>query len=225
MAQAKTLVEHFRQFRWGYLFIAALLIVPAVFPVHGQNTNPSPLPIITLEELALRDGKGGHPTWFAYKGSVYDVSTSEKFKEGTHYGNQAGQDLTAALAEAPHAEEVFSPFPVVALLAGSEPALAQNAAAVKSVRRPITIFSKTIAAWSGYILGIFFILNFVTCFAMPWRVKKMPWSGAHPGADPQDPLGHLPFTRFHASYAWLTIIFGIIHGVLALAKSLFGWYI
>lgn len=225
MAQETRLVEHFRQFRWGYLFIAALLIVPAIFPVHGQNTNASPLPIITLEELALRDGRGGHPTWFAFKGYVYDVSTSGEFKEGGHFSHQAGKDLTAALAKAPHGEEVFAPFPVVALLAGSEPAVAQNAVTVKLVRQPITIWGKTIAVWAGYILAIFFTLNFVTCFAMPWRVKKMPWAGAHPGADPQDPLGHLTFTRFHATYAWLTIIFGIIHGVLALAKSLFGWYI
>ncbi len=62
-----------------------------------------------LEELAAFDGKNGKPTYFAFKGKVYDVSRSSLWQNGDHLGShQAGKDLTSDIEIAPHGEEVFS---------------------------------------------------------------------------------------------------------------------
>ena len=75
------------------------------------------LPVITLSQLALRNGQDKPEVWIAYKGQVYDVSMSRLWFRGTHYEHWAGQDLTTELEDAPHTEEVFSKFKVIGTLA------------------------------------------------------------------------------------------------------------
>lgn len=70
----------------------------------------------TLEELGLRDGKQKPEIWIAYKGIIYDVSTSKLFFEGRHFFLRAGEDLTEEMSNAPHAEEVLRKFPPVGKL-------------------------------------------------------------------------------------------------------------
>ncbi len=71
----------------------------------------------TLEELAKFDGVDGKPAYFAYRGKVYYVTASEMFANGDHMGaHQAGTDLTAAMDEAPHGEEVLISFPPIGVL-------------------------------------------------------------------------------------------------------------
>jgi predicted heme/steroid binding protein/uncharacterized membrane protein len=61
---------------------------------------------MTPEELSHFDGKEGRPSYFAYAGRVYDVTTSRLWKNGSHARKHlAGSDLTAALKTAPHGEE------------------------------------------------------------------------------------------------------------------------
>jgi predicted heme/steroid binding protein/uncharacterized membrane protein len=63
---------------------------------------------IDLESLKKSDGKEGRPTYVAYNGKVYDVSTSKRWQDGRHMNiHYAGQDLTSHLPMAPHGEEVF----------------------------------------------------------------------------------------------------------------------
>jgi len=64
----------------------------------------------TLEELEKFDGKEGRPAYFACEGVVYDATNSKLWRDGTHVRvHQAGLDLTADLANAPHGlESVFS---------------------------------------------------------------------------------------------------------------------
>ncbi len=58
--------------------------------------------------LAAADGQEGRPARILYQGKVYDVSTSPRWKDGRHFGkHQAGGDLTAAMAGAPHGPEVL----------------------------------------------------------------------------------------------------------------------
>lgn len=72
---------------------------------------------MTREELKQYDGKDGKPAYIAYKGAVYDVTQSKLWKNGAHVRRHfAGEDLTDALAAAPHAEEVFTRFPQVGTL-------------------------------------------------------------------------------------------------------------
>ncbi len=67
----------------------------------------------TLNQLALRNGQDKPEIWVAYQGLIYDVSSSKLWKNGKHYEHWAGQDLTAELALAPHAEKVFEKFNVI----------------------------------------------------------------------------------------------------------------
>jgi len=66
----------------------------------------------TRDELKAFDGTDGRPIYAAYKGRVYDVTTSPLWTEGQHFEHLAGADLTDELADAPHGEEVFESFPV-----------------------------------------------------------------------------------------------------------------
>jgi len=52
--------------------------------------------------------------YVAVNGKVYDVSGSDLWEDGDHMGaHDAGRDLTAAIADAPHGVEVLEEFPVV----------------------------------------------------------------------------------------------------------------
>jgi predicted heme/steroid binding protein len=63
---------------------------------------------VTSQELEEYNGKGDKPVYIAYKGKVYDVSSSDLWREGEHMGlHQAGKDLTEELELAPHMEEVL----------------------------------------------------------------------------------------------------------------------
>ncbi|HIC86571.1 MAG TPA: cytochrome B5 [Desulfobacterales bacterium] len=55
----------------------------------------------TIEELARYNGKDGMPAHIAYRGQVYDVSSSFLWQSGRHQVlHEAGADLTAALDQA-----------------------------------------------------------------------------------------------------------------------------
>lgn len=75
------------------------------------------LPLIRPRQLVLRNGRDRPEIWIAYRGIVYNVGRSFHWRGGVHYEHWAGQDLTAELADAPHAEEVFADLPVVGQLA------------------------------------------------------------------------------------------------------------
>jgi len=71
----------------------------------------------TEKEHAKYNGKNGKPAYVAYKGKVFDVSTSFLWKDGNQQVlHKAGEDLTVALQQAPHGEDVLKRFPVVGTL-------------------------------------------------------------------------------------------------------------
>ena len=72
---------------------------------------------MTLKQLQKYNGKNGAKAYVAYKGKIYDVTGSSLWKDGIHKRiHEAGLDLTEAMANAPHAEEVFADFTVIATL-------------------------------------------------------------------------------------------------------------
>lgn len=78
---------------------------------------------------------------------------------------------------------------------------------------------------SAYLSLVFFVLNFATCFAMPWGKFPEPWKGSRPGKDKNDFLGAFPWTHWHKIWAWLAIFTLGVHGLLGFAGVLFGkWY-
>jgi predicted heme/steroid binding protein/uncharacterized membrane protein len=81
----------------------------------------------TEEELLKYDGSNGMPTYVAFKNRVYDVSTSNFWKNGKHFKKHlAGFDLTSAMALAPHGEEVFGRYQQVGELLKSTDILTEN---------------------------------------------------------------------------------------------------
>ncbi|HZQ06806.1 MAG TPA: cytochrome b5 domain-containing protein [Anaerolineae bacterium] len=72
---------------------------------------------ISIQELRRCDGSRKNPVYIAYKGLVYDVSTSSFWRTGLHRDlHFAGQDLTDEIADAPHTDLVFHKFPIVGRL-------------------------------------------------------------------------------------------------------------
>ena len=71
----------------------------------------------TRDEMRQYDGTNGRPALIAYKGKVYDVSDSFLWQEGKHQVlHSAGADLTDALADAPHGDDLMKRVPVVGTL-------------------------------------------------------------------------------------------------------------
>lgn len=68
---------------------------------------------ITRQQLALRNGQDREEIWIAYKGVVYELTSSRLWRNGQHYEHWAGQDLTAELKDAPHTEWVFEKFEAI----------------------------------------------------------------------------------------------------------------
>jgi predicted heme/steroid binding protein len=75
---------------------------------------------MTEEELRKHDGSNGS-AYVACAGKVYDVSRSYHWRRGVHhFRHSAGRDLTDALSQAPHSDELLFKFPVVAVLVATE---------------------------------------------------------------------------------------------------------
>lgn len=74
------------------------------------------LPQITPAQLALRNGQDKPEVWVAFRGLVYDVTSSRLWRNGKHYEHWAGQDLTDELKDAPHNENVFDKFKAIGKL-------------------------------------------------------------------------------------------------------------
>jgi predicted heme/steroid binding protein len=86
-------------------------------PLYVAQPANMPVHTFTRQELANYDGRDGAPAYIAYLGQVHDVSRSYHWRNGDHWvRHQAGGDLTASLAQAPHGAENLKPFPVVGIL-------------------------------------------------------------------------------------------------------------
>jgi predicted heme/steroid binding protein/uncharacterized membrane protein len=76
--------------------------------------NRQRLKRFTKKELREFNGEEGKPAYVAFKGKVYDVSSSRLWTDGKHQGrHSAGNDLTESILNAPHSGEVFMKFQVV----------------------------------------------------------------------------------------------------------------
>ncbi|MBK5276762.1 MAG: CopD family protein [Desulfuromonadales bacterium] len=109
------------------MVVSAAFVIIVIGPrLKRKRLDPSPAaPVggdMSAEELALCDGKEGHPVMFACQGTIYNASASRLWKQGSHMGrHQSGRDLTAALAQAPHGMELVTALPAVGqLVAGTQ---------------------------------------------------------------------------------------------------------
>lgn len=221
------------------IIFTALVGVLGLMPSVAHAQSEATLPIMSATELSQFNGQNGNRAYFAYEGVVYDVTDSNSWQNGDHFGVFAGKDLTGQMGGAPHGTEVFEGFPKVATLAStSESSELTTSPAVTETQSPVAastqkkwyegrirIFGLSVLGWSGILMGVFFVLNFATCFALPWTKLPLPWKGNRPGPDTLDAAENsLRWGSFHKQFAWLTVIFGIIHGVLGFLQML-GYYL
>lgn len=71
---------------------------------------------LTLSELAQYDGSMGKPAYVAVNGIVYDVSNASSWGGGTHFGLQAGKDLTAEFQSCHGMVQILQKLPKVGML-------------------------------------------------------------------------------------------------------------
>jgi len=106
--------------RWGLLLLAkiilylvmvssAIIVVTLVGPRLRRAMKKARLPkggVFDPVTLSGFDGKEGRPAYIAFEGRVYDVSALNLWEGGGHMRqHSAGEDLTGALARAPHGAE------------------------------------------------------------------------------------------------------------------------
>lgn len=106
------------------MVLSAAVVVTVIGPRLKRKMQASPMPVaggdMTSTELAACDGKDGRPAYLAYKGLIYDATTSALWKQGQHMArHQAGMDLSEALKLAPHGEDRLDRLPVVGKLLAS----------------------------------------------------------------------------------------------------------
>jgi predicted heme/steroid binding protein len=101
----------------------AALVTFVIGPRLGRQRARGPHPgrgDFTPEDLALFDGREGRQALVALGGRVYDLSGSPLWAGGSHVRRHgAGNDLTAAIGQAPHGAEKLAAFPQVGTLVAS----------------------------------------------------------------------------------------------------------
>jgi predicted heme/steroid binding protein/uncharacterized membrane protein len=100
------------------IMVASAFIVTFVIGPKIRKKKAYPPPQkkdkLTLGDLQYFDGKEDRPVYFAYKGKIYDVSSSKLWKDGTHLNkHHAGNDLTDILKTAPHGDDKIFKMPEV----------------------------------------------------------------------------------------------------------------
>jgi len=100
--------------------VVTFVIGPRIRKQRAQ-ISMQPKTRMTLDDLRHFDGVENRPSYFAYKGKIYDVCLSKVWKGGSHFKkHHAGDDLTDILKTAPHGEDKILKMPVVAELAPLE---------------------------------------------------------------------------------------------------------
>lgn len=219
--------------------LSILLLLLVIGAVNFKVTQISAQEkIFTMDELAKNDGLDGHKAYYAFEGVVYDVTDSPLWKLGKHFEHQAGEDLTGMLEGAPHGDAIVRAFPVVGKMEASaveevgvikeEVVVAQSATSsdAKWYSNRFRFLGFSILGWTGVVLAVFFLFTFASCFAMPWANLPLPWKGQKIGPDPLDNASRrMPWSSMHKHFVWITVIFGIIHGVIGFMQMLLGMYL
>lgn len=110
---------------------------------------------MTGEQLSSFDGKEGRPAYIAYRGMIYDISSSRLWKNGQHMmKHHAGTNLTDMLKNAPHGDDKVLAMPQVGMC-------------VESDRKPEKPFyEKLFYAFAYMNLVLVFVIIFVISL---WR--------------------------------------------------------
>ncbi len=102
---------------FSIMLISAAMVTFMIGPkLRKKSSHPLPerKTKLTPEDLSRFDGSEKRPAYIAYKGKIYDVSSSKLWIEGNHVRKHlAGNDLTEELKTAPQGEEKVLQMPLV----------------------------------------------------------------------------------------------------------------
>ncbi len=215
---------------WGWFFSAiTLAMVVGLLMVVRQladsvKASAQEPTCISREEVTTAKDK----CLVIFEGNVYDVTVAKKWDLTGHVKKHAcGKEYDAGtIARGPHGVNVMKPFLAASLCvqestSSATPAITESATKTEP-DLPFLILGMTMRRWASYLALLFFVLNFATCYAMPWAKRRAPWAGEQPGVDAKDAIGHFPFVHWHAYFAWAAIFFLGLHGVLGFACAWFG---
>lgn len=158
-----------------------------------------------------------------FEDKVYDFTLAKKWDLTGHVGKHlCGKEYDKATIEkGPHPASVVDKFYLTKLCGPNEKPQLVSVAGSTSIW-PKTVLGMSWFRFSAYLALFFFVMNFLTCFAMPWSKIKEPWKGTRPGKDKLDAAGRFPLTFTHKWWAWLAIFSLSWHGVLGFACVWFG---
>jgi predicted heme/steroid binding protein len=84
--------------------------------INKRNSRMSENTTYTVAELAKFDGTGGKPAYVAVNGIVYDISREATWGGATHFGLEAGKDLTAQFNSCHGQMQTLAKLPKVGVL-------------------------------------------------------------------------------------------------------------
>ena len=88
---------------------------------QSKNTvNMEGLKPFTREELAKYNGLDGMPSYVAVDGLVHDMGDSLLWKDGKHFGNIAGRELTLNYKSCHAGRPRIDEFPVIGYVVSSQ---------------------------------------------------------------------------------------------------------
>lgn len=197
----------------GWVLVGGLLLISSKRVAAKSGVQAC----LSREQVTVADKEMGKCLTI-FGGGVYDFTVAKKWDLSGHVGKHlCGKEYDQQTIEkGPHKLEVIDKFYLT------------NVCGEEAVRAPVKERPKinwlTKVNWrlvSAYASLIFFLLNFLTCYAMPWSRVRQPWEGEVPGHDRKDPLGRFPLTYWHKYFAWLAIFTLSLHGALGFACALF----
>lgn len=179
---------------------------------------------LTVSELKKFDGKDGKPAYLAFKGKVYDVSSSPLWPTGVHVGrHNAGLDLTTSMANAPHGEEVFANFPVVGDIVPEEAARGKFVERLQGIHlHPIVVHFSIAVPIIASLLCISYVFTGEASFEwVSWFMLLLGLLAAIGGGLTGIFSWKVTYegrtTRMFARKIWLTVI------LITITSLCFGW--
>ncbi|MBW1642923.1 MAG: cytochrome c3 family protein [Deltaproteobacteria bacterium] len=112
---------------FGLMVAIALIAITVIHrKMRREGSVPQGSETVSKDNLKAFNGTDGGPAYFAYEKKAYDVTKSEKWKDGRHFGKHvAGSDLTDAIKDAPHGTEVLERIKCLGELEGGDSAQAE----------------------------------------------------------------------------------------------------
>lgn len=101
---------------WTFILIFFLTFALFACEEEAKDIPEDELIELTLEELAVFDGKNGKKAYIAVDGFIYDVTDSSRWRNGEHNGFKAGNDLSIGINSSPHGKSFLTRVPKIGIL-------------------------------------------------------------------------------------------------------------